>query len=144
MNWTLDDSCNHAVLCWLATCVDGQPNVSPKEMWLRDGEFFAIAEIASPQSLRNIRSNPQVCVSLIDIFRQRGHKIIGPARIVGPGDSRLSEALHNKAGPDFPIRNVIEISIERSQPIVAPSWKLFPERDADEHIRRTCATYGVA
>lgn len=146
-DWTVAETCRHAVLCWLAT-VDrsGQPSVSPKEIWHRDGDRFLIADIASAGSVRAIRDHPRVCVSLIDIFRQRGHKLMGAAEIVEGGSAgfeTLVSPLRETAGPDFPIRNVIAVRVERTAPILAPSWRLFPERDAEEHMRRTRETYGV-
>lgn len=145
--WTIADTCRHAVLCWLATVDrEGQPSVSPKEIWYRDGDSFFIADIASAGSIRAIRDHPRVCVSLIDVFRERGHKLIGAARIVEDGSARfeaLVSPLRARAGPDFPIRNVIEIRIERTVPILAPSWRFFPDRDAEDHVRRSQETYGV-
>ena len=63
-----------SVLCWLATVApDGSPNVSPKEAFMHDGKGrIIIAHIASPQTVRNITSNPQVCLSFIDVFTQKG------------------------------------------------------------------------
>ncbi len=65
---------DHAVLCWLATVdEDIVPNVSPKEIFCAHGDdALLIANIASPGSMRNIARNPRVCVSFIDVFRQRG------------------------------------------------------------------------
>ena len=47
---------DRSVLCWLATVdADGQPNVSPKEIFCAiDDVTLLIAEIASPVSRRNI------------------------------------------------------------------------------------------
>lgn len=147
MEWTVDDTCRHAVLCWLATIDgEGQPSVSPKEIWRHDEDSFVIADIASSGSVRAIRENPRVCVSLIDVFRERGHKLLGAAEIIEGGTPRFEELvppLREKAGPDFPIRNVIEVRLERTTPILAPSWRFFPERDANEHMRRSQETYGV-
>lgn len=147
MDWSLDDTCRHAVLCWLATAdAQGHPSVSPKEIWHRDGETFLIADIASAGSVRAIRDNPHVCISLIDPFRERGHKLLGTARLAEGGTERFAALvgpLRDRAGPDFPIRNVIETRIARVLPILAPSWRLFPDRDAAEHVRRAHATYGV-
>jgi len=59
-----------AVLCWLAT-VDptGTPNVTPKEIFAFYGDgHLVIADIASSNSVRNIRSHPSVCVSLSMFF----------------------------------------------------------------------------
>ena len=147
MSWTIEDTCRHSVLCWLAT-VDarGRPSVSPKEMWRLAGDEFQIADIASAGSVRAIRANPEVCVSLIDIFRQRGHKLFGAAEIIGCEDEGF-DALHgplaDMAGPHFPIWHVIRIKIERSAEILAPSYRIFPDRTEAEHIGATKARYGV-
>lgn len=137
-----------SVLCWLATVdAEGMPNVTPKEMFASYGDDrLVIADIMSAGSVRNIVAHPKVCVSFIDVFRQRGFKITGTARIVSPEApdfALLSAELARMAGPDFPIRNVIEVTIARIGRIRAPSYTLFPERTEDEHIARTQATYGV-
>ena len=83
------------VLCWLAT-VDGngQPNVSPKEIWaVFDDQHLVIAHIASPVSFKNIQLNPKVCVSLIDIFVQKGWKLQGHAHY----ESASEPKFHNWA-----------------------------------------------
>ena len=45
-----------SVLCWLSTAsAEGIPNVSPKELFVFDeNNMLLIANIASPQSIRNI------------------------------------------------------------------------------------------
>ena len=70
-----------SVLCWLATVsAKGQPNVSPKELFVTEHDTHVlIANVASPTSVRNIRENPRVCVSFIDIFVQKGYKLQGIA-----------------------------------------------------------------
>ena len=80
-----------SVLCWLATCdADGQPNVSPKEMFAAlDADRLVIANIQSPRSVRNLRANPRVCVSFVDVFRQRGYKVLGTAANVLKSDDRF-------------------------------------------------------
>ena len=147
MQLNIDETRENAVLCWLATCGrDGQPNVSPKEIWHWEQKRFVIADIASAGSIRAIRDNPKVCVSLIDIFRETGHKLIGTAQIHEGGTEAFDRnvaPLRDKAGPDFPIRNVIDVQVQKLVPILAPSWRVFPERDAEDHIRRSHATYRV-
>jgi uncharacterized protein len=72
------------VLCWLAT-VDaaGVPNVSPKAIFDHyNDDRIIIADIASSDCVRNIQAHPAVCVSFIDVFRQRGFKMIGQATII--------------------------------------------------------------
>lgn len=70
-----------SVLCWLSTVgADGQPNVSPKEIWeIETDGMLKVADIESPKSVRNIFENPKVCVGFADVFSQRGFKIVGLA-----------------------------------------------------------------
>lgn len=136
-------------MCWLAT-VDrlNQPNVSPKEIFAEPAaDLFIIADIASGRSVRNIRDNPAVCVSLIDIFSQRGRKIEGTAEIIAPDHAlypELTEPLLKKTGGAFPIRNVISVRVQRMTQILAPSYIVFPERTEATLRADAYRTYGVA
>lgn len=59
------------------------PNVSPKEVFTYyETDTIIIANIASPQSVRNIHENENVCVSFIDILVQKGYQIKGKAEII--------------------------------------------------------------
>ena len=75
---------NQSVLCWLATAsAENVPNVSPKEIFTHLGEsHIIIANIASPQTVKNILQNAQVCVSFIEIFIQKGFQIKGTAEVI--------------------------------------------------------------
>jgi predicted pyridoxine 5'-phosphate oxidase superfamily flavin-nucleotide-binding protein len=138
----------NSVLCWLAT-VDpaGVPNVTPKEIFTNHGDDrILIADIASSNSVRNIRLQPNVCVSFIDIFRQRGFKIVGKAKIIPPEAEdfvTLGAELLRMAGEDFLIRNVISFGIDRISRIWAPSYTLFPDRTDKERMQSAYAAYGV-
>ena len=128
---------SRSVLCWLATVDEnGQPNVSPKEIFaVFDSEHLVIANIASPMSVRNIGVNPRVCVSFIDVFVQKGFKVIGTARNVLRNDVEFScwaEPLQLKAGPRFPIRSVLVVQAHSSEPILAPSYRLYPAETTEQ------------
>lgn len=147
-NDAVREDIRNSVLCWLATVDgDGQPNVSPKEVFVDDGEdAILIADIASPASVRNIARNPLVCVSFVDVFRQRGFKIAGRARLIAPEDpdfARCGARLQDMAGPDFVVRRAIRVTATRVSRIWAPSYALFPQRTVEEQQARAHATYGV-
>lgn len=82
----------NSVLCWLATVdADGTPNVTPKKIFSSFGDDrIVVADIAFSNTVRNIRAHPAVCVSFIDVFRQRGFKVTGQAVIIGPDDTDFS------------------------------------------------------
>ena len=138
----------NSVLCWLATAdPDGHPNVSPKELFCADGDAaLVIAEVTSPNSVRNIRANPAVCVSFVDVFRQHGFKMTGRAELIESGTEDFAKAgtrLLDMAGPDFRVRRIIRIRIDRVARIWAPSYRIFPDRSVEEQMRRGYETYGV-
>ena len=139
---------DESVLCWLATAEpDGTPNVSPKEVFAPFGtDRILIANIASPQSVRNIRSNPRVCVSFIDILVQKGYQLKGMARIVGktdPGFPNMEAILLPKTEGKFPFATVTEFRPETAKPILAPSYLLFPETTEAEQREIAIRTYGL-
>lgn len=137
-----------SVLCWLATVdAKGQPNVSPKEVFaLAGGNRLLIAHIASPRSVANIRQQPLVCVSCIDIFEQRGFKFAGSARVVEPTEvdfAALAQPLLAQTQGVFPMRAVIEVSVTRVDPILAPSYRLVPGTTPASQEASALRTYGV-
>ena len=148
INQAVRTDIDNAVLCWLASVdADGMPNVSPKEIFAPLGdERLVIADIASPRSVANLRAHPKVCVSFVDVFRQRGFKLYGTARIGLPDAPDFQEGaalLASIAGPDFPIRHVIEVTVSKINRIWAPSYGLFPDRSEDERMQAAYAAYGV-
>jgi predicted pyridoxine 5'-phosphate oxidase superfamily flavin-nucleotide-binding protein len=138
-----------SVLCWLATADEfGQPNVSPKEIFaIVDDEHIVIANIASPQSAKNIRKNEKVCVSFIDVFAQKGFKVFGIASDVKPQATdykRCVEPLQKMVGDRFPIHSVFLVRATIIEPILAPSYRLYPlETTEASQVRAALETYGV-
>lgn len=119
-----------SVLCWLATITkDGTPNVSPKEVFAAyDKDHLLIAKIASPGSVRNIKTYPNICVSFVDVFEQKGFKVARNAEIIGKNNNEYKEAhapLYALAGDAYPIASVIKIKVSHVEEINAPSYHLF-------------------
>lgn len=142
-------SATRSVLCWLATVSsDGQPSVSPKEIFaVFDTNHLVIANIASPTSVRNIEVNPLVCVSFVDVFVQKGFKVLGAARSFKKNEPEFpawSAPLLAKAGPRFPIHSVIVVKAHAVEPILAPSYRLYAAETTEEsQIASAMRTYGV-
>ncbi len=142
-------SASRSILCWLATVsADGQPNVSPKEIFaVFDTNHLVIANIASPTSVRNVEVNPLVCVSFVDVFVQKGFKVIGTARSLRKAESEFAQwsaPLLAKAGPRFPIHSVIVVKASSVESILAPSYRLYPAETSEEsQVTSAMRTYGV-
>lgn len=152
VNYSFEDifkSADKSVLCWLATVsADLVPNVSPKEIFsLVDEDLLLIANIASPQSEQNILTNENVCVSFVDVFEQRGFKIIGKAKIIDASDPNWETylaKLRELADERFPIKNIFAIQITQTAKIQAPSYFLFPDIKVEEQVKSALKVYGVS
>jgi len=122
---------DQSVLCWLASCsTDLIPNVSPKEIFTHiDNEFIIIANIASPNTIKNIKANPNICISAIDILIQKGYQLKGKAEIIVKSDplfKKLYAPLYHLAGDRFPFSSIIKMKLESAKEILAPSYILYP------------------
>lgn len=143
----IKESIDHSVLCWLATVsTDGMPNVSPKEIFNHYKEDKVIvANIASPQTVKNIKHNQNVCISFIDILVQKGYQLKGKANIIEKSNNRFQEmekVLIEMTGGNFPFRSITEITIEEAKPIVAPKYVLYPETTVEQQIESAKKAYG--
>ncbi len=149
LNEQVRHSIESSVLCWLATVdADGQPHVSPKEVFaVIDSQHVVIAHIASPHTVRNIAHNPKVCLSFVDIFVQKGFKLQGLARIIKLGDSDYldwAEPLLAMVAGKFKIPSVIVAQIKAVDPIIAPSYRFYPEKTTEQtQIEAAMSRYGV-
>lgn len=137
-----------SVLCWLATVSsDGIPNVSPKEIFNYYGTHdIIVANIASPQTVRNIKQNKNVCVSFIDILVQKGFQVKGTAEIIKKTNLEFNEMekiLTQMAGGNFPFSTITKIRVEQSKSIIAPKYRLYPETTEMEQIESAKQAYGM-
>ena len=137
------------VLCWLATVdAQGQPHVSPKEVFaVSDEQHVVIAHIASPTSVKNVLQNPKVCVSLIDVFVQKGWKLLGRAKYVSAredGFHAYAKPLLEMAGDTFKLMGVLVVKVEQAHPIIAPSYRFYPDSTTEQaQIEAAMKTYGI-
>ena len=139
---------NRSVLCWLATVSNETvPNVSPKEIFsYYKTNKIIVANIASPQTVRNIKQNENVCISFIDIFVQKGFQIKGKAKIIKKTDSEFSEMqkiLLKMTGGNFPFSTITEIKIGQVKPIIAPKYILYPETTESDQIESAKKAYDI-
>ena len=141
------EAIDKSVLCWLATVsTENMPNVSPKEIFNYYGrDKIIVANIASPQTVRNIKQNKNVCVSFIDILVQKGFQLKGQAKIIKKTDaefSKMEKVLIEMTGGNFPFATITEITLKEIKPIVAPKYRFYPETTETEQIESAKKTYG--
>ncbi|MGB5654214.1 MAG: pyridoxamine 5'-phosphate oxidase family protein [Robiginitalea sp.] len=138
---------DRSVLCWLATVsVQNEPNVSPKEIFNYYGtDKIIVANIASPQTVKNITQNENVCLSFIDILVQKGFQVKGKAKIISKSSADFPEMesiLLKMTGGRFPFASITAITIDRVKPIVAPRYVFYPETTEMEQIENAKKEYG--
>lgn len=148
LNKEIKDCISRSVLCWLATSsTENVPNVSPKEIFNHFGkDKIIVANIASPQTVKNIKQNENVCVSFIDILIQKGFQLKGTAKIIEKTDSdflEMEKILTEMTGGNFPFVTITEITIEHAKPIIAPKYILYPKTTEKEQIESAKKLYGI-
>jgi predicted pyridoxine 5'-phosphate oxidase superfamily flavin-nucleotide-binding protein len=143
------EAARRSVLCWLATVdAKGQPNVSPKEVWaIADEQHVVVAHIASPISAHNIAQHPQVCLSFVDVFVQKGFKLVGRAREVRAADPEFfawAAPLLVMVGQRFTIHSVLVIQVQSVAAIVAPSYRFYPHETTEaSQVTSALRQYGM-
>lgn len=135
-----------SVLCWLATSsADNIPNVSPKEIFnYYNDDTIIIANIASPQSVNNIKANPNICLSFIDILIQKGYQIKGHAKVITSLDDAflgMHQYLSKMTDGQFPFSSIIVITPHHAKPIIAPKYVIYPDTTEAEQIKSAKKVY---
>tara|TARA_R110002126_G_C10478471_1_gene501664 strand:+ start:1958 stop:2407 length:450 start_codon:yes stop_codon:yes gene_type:complete len=143
----IKDSIQKSVLCWLATASDENiPNVSPKEIFNYFENAIIVANIASPQTIKNIKQNNKVCISFIDILKQKGFQLKGTAEIINASYSefyKMKTILERMTHGKFPFTLIIKITVKETKQIIAPKYLLYPETTEAEQIECAKKTYGL-
>jgi predicted pyridoxine 5'-phosphate oxidase superfamily flavin-nucleotide-binding protein len=92
-------------LCFAATiCEDGTPNLSPKgTVTVFDDDHLMFADLASPQTVKNLRTNPSIEISVVDPgvrkgFRFKGRGIVITWSAIQSRRSRVSAGLRRTLG----------------------------------------------
>ena len=128
-------------LCFAATVSpDGKPNLSPKgSLTVLDGDTLGFADIASPNTMRNLKQNPHIEINMVDPFLRRGYRFKGVADIVEKGEpvyQTVAEELWSREGPQYPVNAVVRIVVDEAIAVMSPAY-VFNEGVKEEDVRRT-------
>jgi uncharacterized protein len=130
-------------------CPDGTPNLSPKGTTsVLDDDHLVFADLFSPGTISNLRTNPSIEVNVIDPITRLGY------RFKGRGDVYADGPLFEEVMAFFDserqlarsrVRNVVVMTIEFAAPLVSPAYDvgLTGEEVADRSWRRLEQIYGV-
>lgn len=134
-------------LCYVATvCPDGTANLSPKgsiAVW--DARHVTFVDIASPQTIRNLRSNPSIEINVLDPFSRRGYRLKGRGSVKesGPEFDAATRELKARFGDRYPVNGVVVVEVETVRPLLSPVYQFNPDADEAEVRREWMAFYGV-
>jgi predicted pyridoxine 5'-phosphate oxidase superfamily flavin-nucleotide-binding protein len=121
------DVIESAKLMFVATVrSDGTPNLSPKgSVRVLDGAHLIFADIASPQTVENLRARPSVEVNVVDFLRRRGYRFRGTAEILEPGDrdfAWIAAWLRDTNGDGVPCHHAVKITVSEVTEVLSPAY----------------------
>ena len=106
---------------------DGRPNVSPKgTTTVLDERHLMFADVASPGTVANIASNPDVEVNVVDPIVRKGYRFQGTATVHERGDT-FDRALAVFRERGFTtkterIRALVVIEVTAAAPLISPAY----------------------
>jgi len=135
----LTDDMKHVVtehrLGFVATvCADGTPNVSPKGTTaVYDDDHLVFADLRSPGTIRNLRTNPSIEINVVDVLVRKGYRFKGTATVHSEGEVvERTLALYEELGfGDYSerIRAVVLVKVDRALPLTSPAYDLGMTED---------------
>jgi uncharacterized protein len=124
-----------AELGFIATvCPDGTPNLSPKgtiAVW--DDDHLVFADIRSPGSVENLRTNPSIEINVVDQLVRKGYRFKGAAAVHTTGplfDQGVAfyEARGTVKARER-IRSIVIVEVERALAVTSPAYDLGATED---------------
>jgi predicted pyridoxine 5'-phosphate oxidase superfamily flavin-nucleotide-binding protein len=143
----MHDVIQRSILSFIATVnEDGMPNLSPKASLVARNDALFFADIASPQTIRNLQRNPAISINVVDVFARRGYRFNGMARVLPDGDldrRYVAEWVWGTNGADYPVNHVVRIDVREALPLLSPAYR-FGDAVSEEALREAyMAKYGV-
>ncbi len=105
---------------------DGKPNLSPKGTiigWASN--VLAFADIRSPDTMKNLQSNPHVEINVINPLSRKGYLFKGQARVIE--DTSLHEEILNhykKMGIKSPINSIVLVDVSDVIEVTSPLYDM--------------------
>jgi predicted pyridoxine 5'-phosphate oxidase superfamily flavin-nucleotide-binding protein len=123
----IKDFLNLQKLGYVATVTsDGKPNISPKGTIIGwDSQTLAFADIRSPDTLKNLKENPNIEINVIDPLLRKGFLFEGQAQIIQDGtvyDEILSYYRQN--GIKSPITSIVLVSVSTVSDVTSPLYDM--------------------
>jgi uncharacterized protein len=107
---------------------DGAPNLSPKgTTTVFDDEHLVFADVASPNTVANIRANPQVEINVVDPIVRKGYRFKGVATVHLPDDEMYEEGIaalraHGSTTARDRINTIVVVEVMSASALVSPAY----------------------
>lgn len=133
------DIVESAKLMFIATVrPDGTPNLSPKgSVRVLDSDHLIFADIASPQTVSNLRSQPAIEVNVVDFIARRGFRFRGTAEVLDPGHEdfeSMAAWLRATHGDNQPCHHAVKIRVSETGELLSPAYTI--DHVAEPVLRR--------
>lgn len=120
---------------------DGSPNVSPKgSLAVWDESHLIFADVDSPHTVRNLKTNPRTEVNVVDPFSRKGYRFQGKATVFHAGALYFQALDRYKAeGSDVRrVRAIVLIEVVHAAPMVSP---VYAAGFREDEVRRLWEEY---
>lgn len=128
----IKDFLNLQKLGYVATVTsEGKPNISPKGTIIGwDSQTLAFADIRSPDTMKNLKENPNVELNVIDPLLRKGFLFEGQARLIKDG-SLYDEILNHyrKNGIKSPINSIVLVAVSNVSDVTSPLYDMGISED---------------
>ena len=118
---------------------DGTPNLSPKGTIIAwNKTTIAFADIRSPNTMKNLESNPNLEINVIDPLLRKGFRIKGTASIIKDGQN-YDEILNHyrQRGVQSPIGAIVLVAVTDISEVTSPLYDLgFTEKQMKEKWKK--------
>jgi len=105
---------------------DGKPNLSPKGTVIGwTSNTLAFADIRSPDTMKNLQTNPHVEINAIDPLSRKGYLFKGKCQIL-ENDSLFDEILnyYRSNGVKSPINSIVLVDISDVSEVTSPLYDM--------------------
>lgn len=131
---------NSQKLGYVATVSDnGTPNLSPKGTIIAwDENTLVFADIRSPNTMKNLETNPNLEINVIDPLLRKGFRFKGQGTIIKNGQMYEDILNHyRESGIKSPIGAIVLVAISDILEVTSPLYDLgFTEKDMKEKWKK--------
>lgn len=106
---------------------DGRPNLSPKgttTLW--DDDHLMFADLASPETVKNLLVNPHVEVNVVDPILRKGFRFKGTGTVYTDGEmfERGLRILHARGSTATRerVRSIVVIDVAEAAALISPAY----------------------